>query len=303
MSLINNYWLKCQFHKKLCFLSKNLYLFHTANQVVDASDYRDILPSIAPTKEESTWGEIGEPSNRLPPLRVLSIHSHCHLEKKENVLFYFLFLLNEKCRMTPRCKKCHLSCLLSLKLFVLLESFYLGVQKHENTSGDFFSQLTRVTKVLSLSRFPFHFNFLFYKYFYNIRDTKVLSHFLLFEFHLFFSPNIFTWHDVCPSACCNKKIIKIYCSQHLNHLNNCYITLIKNVIINNVHLHTTGIISFSIKPRDFKAFCWMSRWCHSLSPLLSVGWPAPDATCCHWSDRPGAGWQCQAFQIPENIVS
>ena len=221
MSLINNYWLKCQFHKKLCFLSKNLYLFHTANQVVDASDYRDILPSIAPTKEESTWGEIGEPSNRLPPLRVLSIHSHCHLEKKENVLFYFLFLLNEKCRLTPRCKKCHLSCLLSLKLFVLLESFYLGVQKHENTSGNFFSQLTRVTKVLSLSRFQFHFNFLFYKYFYNIRDTKVLSHFLLFEFHLFFSPNIFTWHDVCPSACCNKKIIKIYCSQHFNYLNNC----------------------------------------------------------------------------------
>ena len=114
---------------------------------------------------------------------------------------------------------------------MVLESFYLGVQKHKNASGNFFSQLTTCNKrtLFSLFRFKFHF-------------ISFLSKF------------VFTWHAVWPSACCNEKIIKTI-------------------------------------------FCFQILWC--CKPWPCPWWPAPGATCCHWSDRPQAGWLCRAFQKPE----
>ena len=116
---------------------RKINLLHAANEIVDASDYGDVFPSITSTEKESTGGKVGKSSNCLPPLWVFSIHCHCHLgkERKWNVMLHFLFL-NEKCRMTQRCKKCHLSCLLRRKLFGL-GVFLFGSAEAQNCLWQF----------------------------------------------------------------------------------------------------------------------------------------------------------------------
>ena len=117
--------------------NKEWHLFHAANEVIDAPDNGNVFPPITSTKKESTGGKVGESSNRLPSFWVFTIHCHCYLEDegKWNVMWYFLFP-NEKCRMTQRCKKCHLSCLLRPKLYVL--GFFLFVfARAQKTPGNF----------------------------------------------------------------------------------------------------------------------------------------------------------------------